>query len=166
MKSGFQSMQSNQRYKVLFSFLTLGFILFIFSNSMFTGPESGSQSRFVMNMINHLLASLKISYAIPELFIRKLGHFTEYFILGVLLTLTIYTYRIHGALSVFIKLFVLLLVPVFDEFIQLFTPGRGSSVADVLLDFCGGCVGMILCILLISLSRSGKGHKRRIHSRY
>lgn len=150
--------------KVLFTVITIGFILFIFSNSLYPGPESGRQSQFVMNLINHFLASIKTNFALTEHFIRKSGHFTEYFILGILLTLTARAYRFQKAESVFIKLFLLLLVPVFDEFIQVFTPERGSSVADVLLDFCGGCAGMLICLLFLHLSRFKKSRKKYFRS--
>ncbi len=154
-------MKSNR--KVLFSVITIGFILFIFSNSMHPGPESGKESQYIMNLINHFLASLKINFGFSDFFIRKTGHFSEYFILGILLTLTVGMYRLNRTESLFLRLFLLLLVPVFDEFIQVFTPERGSSVADVLLDFCGGLVGMALCVLIVSLRSGKKPAEQRIH---
>lgn len=141
----------NSNKKIWFTVITIGFILFIFSNSMHPGPESGKESQYVMNFINNLLASLKINFSLTEYFIRKAGHFSEYFALGILLTLTVRTYRLSKAEALFFRLFLLLLVPVFDEFIQVFTPERGSSVTDVLLDFCGGLAGMALCFLLACL---------------
>ena len=45
-----------------------------------------------------------------------------------------------------------------DEFIQSFT-GRGSSVRDVVLDFCGALTGMLLTFLLAELIRSLKRNK-------
>ena len=41
-------------------------------------------------------------------------------------------------------------IPVIDEYIQIYSPGRVSSVKDVLLDFFGAIIGIILvCICLI-----------------
>jgi len=55
-------------------------------------------------------------------------------------------------------LFGTLLAAVTDEFIQSFT-GRGSSVRDVVLDFCGALTGMLLTFLLAELIRSLKRNK-------
>lgn len=134
--------------KWILTVVTVGFVLFIFRNSMFPGPQSSSQSRYIMNLVNSIMALWRIPYAFTEHFIRKTGHFTEYFILGLLLAVTIRAYRCRKRESVFIELFFLLLVPVLDEFIQIYTPERGSSVADVLLDFSGGLAGMFICLYI------------------
>ena len=146
--------------KILFTAATALFVLFIFHNSMFPGPQSGAQSQTVMHFVNQLLASCNIPYAFTEHFIRKAGHFTEYFIFGVLLALTLRAYRCEGLEFVFAQGFFLLLVPACDELIQLFTPERGSSVADIFLDFCGGVVGTVVCCLF--LFRSAK-KRRSVH---
>jgi VanZ family protein len=139
--------------KLLLTGITIAFILFIFSNSLYPGTQSSVQSQDIMNLINGVLASCKIHYAFTEHFIRKTGHFTEYFILSILLTFTVHTYRFQKLEAVFIRLFMMLLVPVLDEFIQLFTPGRGSSVSDVLLDFIGGLTAMLIFSAVSSLKR-------------
>jgi VanZ family protein len=51
------------------------------------------------------------------------------------------------------KLYLLVTVWVFvsaalDEIHQLFVPGRYGSIADVLLDTCGGIFGILLCVLI------------------
>jgi VanZ family protein len=137
---------------------TVLFILFIFLNSMFPGPQSSSQSQYVMNLLNHMLAVLQSPVMLSEHFVRKAGHFTEYFAFGILLLITVRSYRKPVRKSVFAGMFFLLLVPVIDEFIQLFTPKRGSSVLDVLLDFGGGIVGMALCWLIVRLKQRYLSH--------
>ena len=100
-----------------------------------------------------MLGVLRSSVTLSEHFVRKVAHFTEYFALGILLLITIRAYRGPVRKSAFAGMFFLLLVPVIDEFIQLFTPQRGSSVLDVLLDFCGGMAGMLLCYIVSHLQR-------------
>lgn len=135
----------------IFTTITILFVLFIFHNSMFPGPQSSSQSQYVMNLLNHMLATLQSPVTLSEHFIRKAGHFTEYFILGIIMLLTVRAYRKPVREFAFAGMFFLLLVSVFDEFIQLFTPLRGSSVLDVLLDFGGGIAGMLVCWLICRL---------------
>ena len=137
----------------IFTAITILFVLFIFHNSMFPGAQSSSQSQYVMNLLNHMLGVLRSSVTLSEHFVRKVAHFTEYFALGILLLITIRAYRGPVRKSAFAGMFFLLLVPVIDEFIQLFTPQRGSSVLDVLLDFCGGMAGMLLCYIVSHLQR-------------
>lgn len=132
----------------IFTAITILFVLFIFHNSMFPGKQSSSQSQFVMNLLNQALASLQIPILLSEHFVRKAAHFTEYFALGTLMLITVRAYRKPVRESTFAGLFFLLLIPVIDEFIQLFMPQRGSSVLDVLLDFSGGITGMLLCWLI------------------
>lgn len=135
----------------IFTAITILYVLFIFHNSMFPGPQSSNQSQHVMNLLNHMLAALRSPVTLSEHFVRKAGHFTEYFILGIIMLITIRSYHKPGRESTFAGMFFLLLVPVIDEFIQLFTPKRGSSVLDVLLDFGGGMAGMAVCWLICRL---------------
>jgi VanZ family protein len=47
--------------------------------------------------------------------------------------------------------FVCLATAVIDEFIQYFSPGRSAEVRDVLLDFSGAFLGVLMVMLIISL---------------
>ena len=132
----------------IFTAITVLFVLFIFHNSMYPGQQSSAQSRYVMNLLNRMLAALQSPIVLSEHFVRKAGHFTEYFAFGILLLITVRSYRKPVCESVFAGMFFLLFVPVNDEFIQLFTPKRGSSVLDVLLDFGGGMAGMAVTFLV------------------
>lgn len=132
----------------IFTAITILFILFIFYNSLLPGPQSSAQSRYVMNLLNHLLGALRSTVILSEHFVRKAGHFTEYFLLGILFLFTVRSYHKPARESVFAGMFFLLFVPVIDEFLQVFTPQRGSSVLDVLLDFSGGIAGAAVCWLI------------------
>lgn len=84
-------------------------------------------------------------------FIRKAGHFTEYFILGILVYSFIRSAVFKRVLG--ISLSVCLLYAVSDEIHQIFVPGRGPSPADVLLDFSAAVAGIVLFICMAKLSR-------------
>lgn len=78
--------------------------------------------------------------------IRKLAHFGEYTCVGILAYLIWRPWMERGK-----KLFFLVVAWVFlsgacDEFHQHFVPGRYGGFADVCLDTCGGCFGLLLCI--------------------
>ena len=74
-------------------------------------------------------------------FARKAAHFIEYLILGVLLFLMFRTFNVSLWNRGIYSLFVVLLCAVLDEYFQSFV-FRTSSVNDVMLDFCGGLLGV------------------------
>ncbi len=135
------------RYIVTGVFLaaTLLFVLFIFGNSMQTGENSGALSKAVLEILHSM------GIMVSELFIRKSAHFLEYFALGLLLAIDIRRITRNWWARIFAPLFCGLLIPVFDEAIQLLTPGRSGEVRDVLIDFTGVITGLVLMTLLIYL---------------
>ena len=79
-------------------------------------------------------------------FVRKTGHFIEFFILGLLVVSFFKRMNIkrHIALSITICL----LYAVSDEVHQSFVPGRGPLLSDVLLDSASAGIGIFLRVLL------------------
>ncbi len=77
--------------------------------------------------------------------VRKLAHFSEYAVMGILVYALWRPWRERGR-----KLYGLVILWVFvsaalDEGHQLMVPGRCGSFMDVLLDTSGGCFGVFLC---------------------
>lgn len=144
--------------------LLLYFIIFHFSAQ--DGDESSSLSQRItqkgVEIANSLagnawsdekVAGLEDRY---EHFIRKTAHFAEYAYMGVLVYLLWRQWICRKR-----KLYLLTTGWVFlsaagDEFHQYFVPGRYASPWDVLLDTCGGFVGMLFCVGVSSLYRRHK----------
>ena len=85
-----------------------------------------------------------------EAVIRKLAHFTEYMLVGLL---SLWIWLLWKAKRLRCSAFVLAQLVIsasLDEFHQYFVPGRYASIRDVLIDTAGGLTGMLL-VLLISL---------------
>lgn len=68
--------------------------------------------------------------------IRKLAHYTLYFILGILSFLVVKDYSINKKLIIY-SLLICFLYACSDEFHQLFIIGRSARVLDVLIDTFG-----------------------------
>lgn len=125
----------------------------VFSFSAQDGEESGSLSRDVSYMLvrgfDHLTGTVRSTEQLNETVeamqwgIRKTAHFTEYFILGVLLFMLLKPGRNKVMWPVLVA--VILLSASADEFHQTFVPGRCGSPKDVLLDFAGGITGCLIC---------------------
>lgn len=68
--------------------------------------------------------------------IRKLAHYTLYFILGILAFLVVKDYSINKKLIIY-SLLICFLYACSDEFHQLFIIGRSARVLDVMIDTFG-----------------------------
>ncbi len=132
--------------------ITILWTLFIFTQSLLPGDISSDQSGFIVDVLYPLVNKMGLMIQVNDFsfLIRKLAHFTEYFILGLLLCiLYIETIKpwliviIHGTITASI-----------DETIQLFTPNRSGEVRDVLIDISGVIIGMILTQIWIKRIRN------------
>lgn len=116
--------------------------LFIFTNSLRTGAQSSLQSGRVLAWVLSLFPGAPADAL--HLIIRKAAHMTEFALLGLTTGCTVRAYTPRVWRHITVPLFVCLAVAVADEFLQRFIEGRGSSVADVVIDFGGALVGVLL----------------------
>ena len=127
------------------------------------GGASENTSSQVQDFCNEVLDRAGVDFDVTSKMIRKTAHFLEFFVLGVLAAgcLLAHGFRHWHLLAplVFVP------VAVIDECIQIFVPGRGPHILDVLLDCTGGVCGaaavfaLILTILYIKDKRKEKFEK-------
>lgn len=124
--------------------LVVAWMIIIFAFSSQTGDVSDEKSKFIIYIFNLLGLDLNSIFGtLADFAVRKCAHFTEYFILYML---------IYNALRVEFNLWkalVFSLLGVFlyassDEFHQRFVPGRGPSFRDVLIDTSGGILALVI----------------------
>lgn len=126
--------------KTVLTVLILCMLAFIWGNSMKTAEQSSAIS-------GGLLLQFPILQLLGERVVRKLGHFSEFTALGILLCLR---FRLNGS-PLTLPLVCGMLAAMADETIQLFIPGRSSEVTDVWIDTGGVCFGMVLALLACAL---------------
>ena len=82
--------------------------------------------------------------------LRKVAHFLEFAVLGILLTGTF-----HGARNFTLAkpMLFAVLTAMTDETIQSFTPGRNCALSDVWLDAAGALTGAVLLWLIFKLRK-------------
>ena len=142
--------------KIISLILLIAWSLLIFCFSSDNGIESSSLSGKVTDVVIDVL-SLKPNEKQKETihtFIRKTAHFTEYFILGVLIVNCLINFKI----SKYYLLYAILIGVIYaisDEIHQVFVSGRVGSPVDVLIDSCG----VITSVGFINLIRSK--HEKR-----
>ena len=137
--------------------LAVACAIFIYANSLMDGTTSSAMSGFVLKLIQKAMETIGVSPALitPHI-VRKLAHFCQYALLGFLTTVTVRLW--YGKLKshIFMILFLGLLVPVSDEFLQLFIAGRTGAVQDIVLDFTGFIAGMMFYMVTGSLLKCCK----------
>lgn len=131
-------------------------VAFVWGHSLVQGPESSLESSRVVAVVAPLLNALGITgEAAMSFAVRKTAHFLEYTVLGCLSVPAFLRPAINGRLPRWLGPLVVALIPVADETIQRFVPGRESSPRDVLIDLCGAAVGMLFA-LLVSRGRESR----------
>ena len=134
--------------KIILTVLIFCLLAFIWGNSCLPGVESDGLSLGVVSALRDVLPdSLTVEQA--NNIVRKIAHFSEFGLLGVLLCLR-FLYDPDVRLVPFSLAFS---CAVIDETIQIFT-GRGPSFIDVMIDSAGAACGVAL-ILLISHKKRG-----------
>lgn len=85
--------------------------------------------------------------------VRKLAHFTEYAVMGMLVCLGLGLWYERNSCRFWINIGWVSVSAAFDELHQLFVSGRYASVWDVLLDTAGGVFGIWLVWLGVRIAR-------------
>jgi VanZ family protein len=122
-------------------------IIFGMSTGTFSSEHT---SRFIVPVLHFLFPWLSPQDVdlIHEL-IRKAGHVSEYFILGLLLFCAFRSDSVQGWLPRWTIYTVIgvMIYAVCDEFHQSFVDSRGASLADVVIDSAGGVLSQIVVML-------------------
>ena len=135
-------------------------VCFIWGNSLVPGEESGSISLGVLEHIHGALASVGLPYEwITHHLVRKTAHFTEYMVLGIIAMQAFRPHRSQAALPMLVTTLFLVLIPSFDETIQLFVGGRAGQVTDVLIDCSGALTGVLLTLAFSWVWRRVRGRR-------
>ena len=137
--------------RIIMTALTVAAIGFIFGNSFMSAEISAEESGYVMEFINRLLCSINSDWSLNEIIVRKLAHFTEFAILGALLTATVYLYTGKRLRSFVISVPLGICIAVGDELIQTASEGRSCEIRDMLIDSSGVIIAAICVILIITL---------------
>lgn len=124
--------------------LMLLWMFLIFIMSSFDATESTNQSNFIVNIITNIFKIENIE--LLSFIIRKLAHFTEYLILGLLVANMFTKNNINNLYLISIILCIIYATS--DEIHQLFVPGRACQLRDILIDSIGSITGVYLYKLI------------------
>ncbi len=119
-------------------------VCFIWGNSLLSGEQSGGLSGGFSAWIGRFIPFLSPDSPYGHFLIRKIAHFSIFFLLGMGLCWLIGMLQKNNI--VLRALAIAACVAAIDESIQRFVPDRHGCISDMLLDSCGALAG-ICCIL-------------------
>lgn len=129
-------------------------VIFLFSNQ--NGEKSQKMSdgliKNVINIVyqinNKELTKEKEEQLIEStsLIVRKMAHFTVYFILGIISYFTLKSYQVQNI--IFYSILICVLYACSDEIHQLFSAGRSGKILDVCIDTLGGITAILSIMIL------------------
>lgn len=122
--------------------LVILWMIFIFVMSSFDATSSSNQSNFIVDIITSIINIKDIG--LLSLIIRKLAHFIEYFILGILVINFITRYD----KKIIIAILLCIIYATSDEIHQIFVPGRSCQIIDIMIDSLGSIMGIYLYKLI------------------
>lgn len=118
--------------KIISLLLLISWCLVIFFFSSQSAQDSTSTSSFVASLLPFL----------PLFWVRKLAHFFEFFVLGVLAINWFSKISLNSKKVIMISCIFCLLYAFSDEVHQMFIDGRAPRLLDVLIDFGGALIGI------------------------
>lgn len=143
--------------------LLVSLYVIIFGFSSQDGEESGSLSKEISTICVEVIETISgqdwsqsMTQSLAEYFehpIRKLAHFTEYALMGLLVWTILEQWMTKRRLKWGLAVSWVFISAAFDEFHQTFVPGRYGSPIDVLIDTFGGIFGMLICSIIIKIGK-------------
>ena len=149
--------RASKRFRVIFMLLTALSILFAFVHSLMPSSVSDAESNGFVLLLQSFFQLFGVTpEAVPGV-VRKLAHYTEFSVIGAMLTCCAYSFdRIKPYRFLIQILFVGLLTAVTDETIQLFVEGRAGMFADVWIDFSGVLTGTAVMLLFFTIYKRAR----------
>lgn len=153
---------ASMRFRVIMFILTIGMVSFAFIQSLMPGTISSEESGSVLDFLINILKSFGVDADISEFIIRKMAHFTEYAVIGMLMLSCAYSFDRLKPYKYYAQvLFFGLATAVCDETIQLYVPDRAGQVNDVLLDFSGMVTGAFIMLVIYMIYVRIKNRKSK-----
>ena len=129
---------------ILLLVLDLLWIAFIIMRSLQPADNSDKESALFLTLLQRLFPQITMHI------VRKLAHFTEFFLLGGLLGLSC---AVLWRPMLWQPLLGGVLVAACDETVQLFVVGRSGQLKDVALDSAGVLTALLLLWLLLYMRK-------------
>jgi len=159
-------MLKSKKIRLLLFVLSVAWMAVIFIMSSQPAKESSQLSSGIVTRVvsaicsdfEDLTSKQQITISDTVTFIvRKSAHFFEYFILGMLVFVTVNTFERY---KLFIRAISAVCFCIFyatsDEIHQYFVPGRACRFVDVCIDTAGSILAIVLLVLIVGRKKKYK----------
>ena len=146
-------MATSTKQRVAWTVALVLWLCVVWGHSLVPADESlRESSRFVVLLQTLVGRYVSLDEHLATFIVRKTAHFSEYLALMVIASNWAQSWwdRERSRLA---TITVWVLVPIIDEIIQHFVPGRDMRLMDVCIDMAGGLVGMALVYGIASLRK-------------
>jgi VanZ family protein len=139
---------NNKMQKIASYIAVILWMAIIFKLSSQPAVQSGKLSTGIakinIKVIEKIKPNAKFDIVKFDHIIRKNAHFFVYLVLGVFVISALRTSGVRGYKGIVFALLICILYAISDEMHQMFVPGRGAQVKDVIIDSAGACVGILV----------------------
>lgn len=138
-------------FRIALILLTIGWMVLIFSLSEKGGEDSAEASGSFTKAVQRIFfreweslttAEFEEHMSALHFLVRKAAHFTEFFVLGILLASVFYSFGLKMSVICVAAVLTGVLYAVSDELHQLFVSGRTMALFDILVDTAGIIFGV------------------------
>lgn len=137
--------KSFQKFLAWVALLVWMGVIFYFSHQ--SGDASMQLSDGILDSFKSLFQNF-LDYHTLSYIVRKIAHFTEYFILGLLIYHLVKQYRVISKTEIIWMILFCVIYAMSDEFHQVFIGGRSPKVFDVIIDSLGSSLSILILQLL------------------
>lgn len=140
---------SNKK-RIFYAILVIMWMILVFVFSNQNGDESQSTSDIITDRIVQVVTKINSNIEYENVkdtisfIIRKIAHFSIYFIGGILIFNFINTFSIKAKYAILTSIAISVLYAISDELHQLFISERSGQIRDVLIDSAGAIIAIIL----------------------
>lgn len=134
--------------RIIYLILVIIWMIVVFRFSNQNGTKSQGSSDIITNKIveisdDYFALDIKSSEDTISFVVRKLAHFSIYFLGGILIYNFINTFSINKKYIIIFSIVLGVVYACTDELHQLFIDGRSAQMMDVFIDSCGVVLAVV-----------------------
>lgn len=152
------------KLKILRVILIILIILWTCLIFLFSSQDGGESSGFSRKFVEFFVKDPEMVDKI-EPYVRKLAHFSEYGLGGVLFISLFSTYEWTDRRKIATSILIGVWYAIMDEIHQLMVPGRSGALKDVYIDSLGivtGVIGMLIVIKIFEIIKNKRNTKNKV----
>lgn len=134
--------------RIIYLIIVIIWMIVVFSFSNQNGTKSQGSSDIITNKIveisdDYFALDIKSTEDTISFIVRKLAHFSIYFLGGFLIYNFINTFSINKKYIIIFSIVLGVVYACTDELHQLFIDGRSAQMMDVFIDSCGVVLAVV-----------------------